>query len=317
MKWNRFTIKTKTEAEDVIISALADVGVEGVEIQDKQPLTETDKEQMFVDIMPEGPADDGIAYLNFYLEEDTETAPVLERVRAVLEEVRGYMDIGEGTITESQTEDKDWINNWKEYFHQFYVDDILIVPSWEEVKEEDKDKMILHIDPGTAFGTGMHETTQLVIRQLKKFVTKDTQMLDVGTGSGILGIVALKLGAAHVVGTDLDPCAIPAVADNKEANDIKDETFDMLIGNIIDDKEVQDTVGYEKYDIVIANILADVLVPLTPVIVNQMKKGAYYITSGILDVKEEVVVKAVKDAGLQLVEVTHQGEWVSVTARKE
>ena len=317
MKWNRFTIKTKKEAEDVIISALADVGVEGVEIQDKQPLTETDKEQMFVDIMPEGPADDGIAYLNFYLEEDTETAPVLERVRAVLEEVRGYMDIGEGTITESQTEDKDWINNWKEYFHQFYVDDILIVPSWEEVKEEDKDKMILHIDPGTAFGTGMHETTQLVIRQLKKFVTKDTQMLDVGTGSGILGIVALKLGAAHVVGTDLDPCAIPAVADNKEANDIKDETFDMLIGNIIDDKEVQDTVGYEKYDIVTANILADVLVPLTPVIVNQMKKGAYYITSGILDVKEEVVVKAVKDAGLQLVEVTHQGEWVSVTARKE
>lgn len=317
MKWNRFTIKTKTEAEDVIISALADVGVEGVEIQDKQPLTETDKEQMFVDIMPEGPADDGIAYLNFYLEEDTETTPVLERVRAVLEEVRGYMDIGEGTITESQTEDKDWINNWKEYFHQFYVDDILIVPSWEEVKEEDKDKMILHIDPGTAFGTGMHETTQLVIRQLKKFVTKDTQMLDVGTGSGILGIVALKLGAAHVVGTDLDPCAIPAVADNKEANDIKDETFDMLIGNIIDDKEVQDTVEYEKYDIVTANILADVLVPLTPVIVNQMKKGAYYITSGILDVKEEVVVKAVKDAGLQLVEVTHQGEWVSVTARKE
>ena len=317
MKWNRFTIKTKTEAEDVIISALADVGVEGVEIQDKQPLTETDKEQMFVDIMPEGPADDGIAYLNFYLEEDTETAPVLEKVRAVLEEVRGYMDIGEGTITESQTEDKDWINNWKEYFHQFYVDDILIVPSWEEVKEEDKDKMILHIDPGTAFGTGMHETTQLVIRQLKKFVTKDTQMLDVGTGSGILGIVALKLGAAHVVGTDLDPCAIPAVADNKEANDIKDETFDMLIGNIIDDKEVQDTVGYGKYDIVTANILADVLVPLTPVIVNQMKKGAYYITSGILDVKEEVVVKAVKDAGLQLVEVTHQGEWVSVTARKE
>ena len=317
MKWNRFTIKTKTEAEDVIISALADVGVEGVEIQDKQPLTETDKEQMFVDIMPEGPADDGIAYLNFYLEEDTETAPVLEKVRAVLEEVRGYMDIGEGTITESQTEDKDWINNWKEYFHQFYVEDILIVPSWEEVKEEDKDKMILHIDPGTAFGTGMHETTQLVIRQLKKFVTKDTQMLDVGTGSGILGIVALKLGAAHVVGTDLDPCAIPAVADNKEANDIKDETFDMLIGNIIDDKEVQDTVGYEKYDIVTANILADVLVPLTPVIVNQMKKGAYYITSGILDVKEEVVIKAVKDAGLQLVEVTHQGEWVSVTARKE
>ena len=317
MKWNRFTIKTKTEAEDVVISALADVGIEGVEIQDKQPLTEEDKAQMFVDIMPEGPADDGIAYLNFYLEEDADTESILKDVRQALDEVRSYMDIGEGTIQESQTEDKDWINNWKEFFHQFYVDDILIVPSWEEVKAEDKDKMILHIDPGTAFGTGMHETTQLVIRQLKKYVTKDTEMLDVGTGSGILGIVALKLGAKHVVGTDLDPCAIPAVADNKEANGIADQDFDMMIGNIIDDKKVQDTVGYEKYDIVTANILADVLIPLTPVIVHQMKKGSYYITSGILDVKEDVVVQAIKEAGLTLVEVTHQGEWVSVTARKD
>ena len=317
MKWNRFTVKTKTEAEDIVISTLAEVGIEGVEIQDKQPLTEEDKAQMFVDIMPEGPADDGVAYLNFYLEEDTDKEAILKDVREALDDLKNFMDIGEATIEESQTEDKDWINNWKQYFHQFYVDDILIVPSWEEVKAEDKDKMILHIDPGTAFGTGMHETTQLVIRQLKKYVTPDTEMLDVGTGSGILGIVALKLGAKHVRGTDLDPCAVPAVAENKEANQIVDETFDMVIGNIIDDKAIQDQAGYEKYDIVTANILADVLIPLTPVIVNQMKKGAYYITSGILDVKEEVVVEAVKAAGLTVVEVTHQGEWVSVTARKD
>lgn len=317
MKWNRFTVKTKTEAEDIVISTLAEVGIEGVEIQDKQPLTEEDKAQMFVDIMPEGPADDGIAYLNFYLEEDADKEAILKDVREALDDLKIFMDIGEATIEESQTEDKDWINNWKQYFHQFYVDDILIVPSWEEVKAEDKDKMILHIDPGTAFGTGMHETTQLVIRQLKKYVTPDTEMLDVGTGSGILGIVALKLGAKHVLGTDLDPCAVPAVAENKEANQIVDETFDMVIGNIIDDKAIQDQAGYEKYDIVTANILADVLIPLTPVIVNQMKKGAYYITSGILDVKEEVVVEAVKATGLTVVEVTHQGEWVSVTARKD
>lgn len=317
MKWNRFTVKTTTEAEDIVICTLAEVGVEGAEIVDKQPLTEEDKEQMFVDIMPESQEDDGVAYLNFYLDEDTDKEEMLKKVREALEELRSFMDIGEGTIEESETEDKDWINNWKEYFHQFYVDDILIVPSWEEVKEEDKDKMILHIDPGTAFGTGMHETTQLVIRQLKKYVTEDTELLDVGTGSGILGIVSLKLGAKHVLGTDLDPCAVPAVAENKEANDIPEEAFDMMIGNIIDDKEVQDKAGYEKYDIVAANILADVLVPLTPVIVNQMKKGGYYITSGILDVKEDVVVQAVKDAGLTVVEVTHQGEWVSVTARKD
>ena len=316
MKWNKFTLKTRTDAEDIIISTLADIGIQGAEIEDKQPLTEEDKKQMFVDILPDMPEDDGVAYLNFYLEEVENVEEMLQKVEAELEELRNFVDIGEGTVTTSQTEDKDWINNWKQYFKQFYVDDILIIPSWEEVKDEDKDRMIIHIDPGTAFGTGMHETTQLCIRQLKKYVTPDTELLDVGTGSGILSIVALKLGAKHAVGTDLDPCAVPAVEENKEVNDIPPESFDMMIGNIIDDKTVQDKVGYEKYDIVAANILADVLVPLTPVILNQMKKGGIYITSGIIDNKEETVVKAVKDAGLEVLEVTYQGEWVSVTARK-
>ena len=317
MKWNRFTVKTKTEAEDIVISTLAEVGIEGVEIQDKQPLTESDKQQMFVDIMPDIPDDDGIAYLNFYLDVDEDKEKVLADVRAALAEMQEFLDLGECTITESETEDKDWINNWKQYFKQFYVDDILIIPSWEEVKPEDRDKMIIHIDPGTAFGTGMHETTQLCIRQLKKYVTKDTELLDVGTGSGILSIIALKLGARHAVGTDLDPCAVDAVADNMANNGIAPEQFEMMIGNIINDKAVQDQVGYEKYDIVVANILADVLVPLTPVIVNQLKEGGIYITSGIIDDKETVVTEAVKAAGLELLEVTYQGEWVSVTARKK
>ena len=316
MKWNKFRLKTTTEAEDIVSSMLADLGIGGVEIEDKIPLTESDKEQMFVDILPEIEPDDGVAYLSFYLEEEADTEAVLANVKKELEEMSAYVNVGECTIEESETEDVDWVNNWKKYFHQFYVDDILIIPSWEDVKPSDEDKMVIHIDPGTAFGTGMHETTQLVIRQLKKFVKPGMEILDVGTGSGILGIVALKLGAGHVVGTDLDPCAVPAVSENKEANQIEEKSFDMMIGNIIDDKEVQDKVGYEKYDIVTANILADVLVPLTPVIVHQMKPGAVYITSGILDVKEEVVKEAVVAAGLEVVEVTHQGEWVSVTARK-
>lgn len=316
MKWNKFTLKTRAEMEDIVIATLAEAGVQGVEIEDRQPLTEYDKQQMFVDILPDMPEDDGVAYLNFYLEPEDDKEQILADVKKALDELQEFLDLGECTITESETEDKDWINNWKTYFKQFYVDDILIIPSWEEVKEEDKDKMIIHIDPGTAFGTGMHETTQLCIRQLKKYVTPETELLDVGTGSGILSIIALKLGAKHAVGTDLDPCAVPAVEENKEANGIPAEAFDMMIGNIIDDKTVQDTVGYEKYDIVTANILADVLVPLTPVIVHQMKPGGLYITSGILDVKEEVVKEAATAAGLEIVEVTHQGEWVSVTARK-
>ncbi len=316
MKWNKYTIKTVSGAEDIISATLAEIGVQGVEIQDKQPLTEQEKEQMFVDILPELPEDDGVAYVSFYLEPEEDNAAVLQRVREELEDLRAFLDIGEGTIAASETEDKDWINNWKQYFKQFYVDDILIIPSWEEVKEEDKDKMILHIDPGTAFGTGMHETTQLCIRQLKKYVKPGMELLDVGTGSGILSIIALKLGAGHALGTDLDPCAVPAVEDNKKANGIPDQAFTMLIGNLINDERVQEAAGREKYDLVTANILADVLIPLTPVVKEHLKPGGLYISSGILDVKEQEVRKAVEDAGFTVLEITRQGEWVSITARK-
>ena len=316
MKWNQFRLKTTTEAEDIVSSMLADLGIEGVQIEDKIPLTQSDKEQMFVDILPDIPEDDGCAYLTFYLDEDVDKQELLLKVRQELEEMRSYLNVGECTIEESQTEDVDWVNNWKQYFHQFYIDDILVIPSWENVEAKDSDKMVIDIDPGTAFGTGMHETTQLCIRQLKKYVTEDTEILDVGCGSGILGMLALKFGAKHSVGTDLDPCAIDATYENMDNNGISRDQYEVMIGNIIDDKAVQDKVGYEKYDIVAANILADVLVPLTPVIIHQMKKGGIYITSGIIEDKEDVVVKAVKEAGLEVLEVNHQGEWVSVTARK-
>ena len=316
MKWNQFRLKTTTEAEDIVSSMLADLGIEGVQIEDKIPLTQSDKEQMFVDILPDIPEDDGCAYLTFYLDEDVDKQELLLKVRQELEEMRSYLNVGECTIEESQTEDVDWVNNWKQYFHQFYIDDILVIPSWENVEAKDSDKMVIHIDPGTAFGTGMHETTQLCIRQLKKYVTEDTEILDVGCGSGILGMLALKFGAKHSVGTDLDPCAIDATYENMDNNGISRDQYEVMIGNIIDDKAVQDKVGYEKYDIVAANILADVLVPLTPVIIHQMKKGGIYITSVIIEDKEDVVVEDVKEAGLEVLEVNHQGEWVSVTARK-
>ena len=316
MKWNQFRLKTTTQAEDIVSSMLMDLGIQGVQIEDKVPLTKEDKEQMFVDILPDIPADDGTAYLTFYLDEEEDKGTILLNIRKELDKMRAYLDVGACMIEESQTKDVDWVNNWKQYFHQFYIDDILVIPSWEKVEEKDSDKLVIHIDPGTAFGTGMHETTQLCIRQLKKYVKDDTMILDVGCGSGILGMLALKFGARYSVGTDLDPCAIDATHENMEVNGIRKDQYEVMIGNIIDDKAVQDKAGYGKYDIVAANILADVLVPLTPVIVNQMKPGGIYITSGIIEDKEETVVQAVKAAGLEVLEVNHQGEWVSVTARK-
>ena len=316
MKWKKYTLTTTTEAVDLISCAFDEIGIEGIEIEDNVPLTEKETKGMFIDILPELPPDDGVAKVSFYLDDNEDAESMLQKAREALEELRAFVDLGACTIEESETEDKDWINNWKQYFHQFYIDDILVIPSWEQVEAKDQDKMVIHIDPGTAFGTGMHETTQLCIRQLKKYVTPDTQILDVGCGSGILGMLALKFGARYAVGTDLDPCAIDATHENMEVNGIRKDQYEVMIGNIIDDPKVQEKVGYDRYDIVAANILADVLVPLTPVILSHMKPGGIYITSGIIEDKEETVVEAVKQAGLTVLEVNHQGEWVSVTARK-
>ncbi len=328
MKWTKFKVKTVTDAEDIIISALYDIGLEGAQIEDKVALTAMEKEQMFVDILPDEQEDDGIAYLSFFLEEKedgslelggrkTDAKEVCGLIRQELQTLSQWLDIGEGSITVDETEDIDWINNWKKYFHQFYIgDDILVIPSWEKVAPDTDAKYVLHIDPGTAFGTGLHETTQLCVKQLRKFVTPQTNLLDVGTGSGILSILSLMFGASHAMGTDLDVCAVEAVSQNCDANGIPMEQFELLIGNLITDPKAREQVGFGCYDIVVANILAQVLVPLTPVVWHHLKPGGIYITSGIIDDKEQTVLDAVEEAGMEVLDVTYQGEWVCITARK-
>lgn len=315
MKYNKYTVETITEAEDIIVSTLIDFGIEGAQIEDKIPLNEDELKGMFVDIMPSIGEDDGKAYISFFLDADVDNTALLEEVVKEFEDMKSYLNLGSLTITESTMEDVDYLNNWKKYFHQFFIDDILFIPSWEEVENVDHNGMTIHIDPGTAFGTGMHETTQLCIRALRKYVTKDSNVLDVGTGSGILSIMSYKFGAKSCVGTDLDICAIDAVKDNMENNGLGDAGFNLIIGNLIDDESVQNQVG-EGYDIVAANILAEVLIPLMPQGVKCLKKGGYYIMSGIIDDKEEAVVKACQENNLEVIEVNHQGEWVGVVARK-
>ncbi len=315
MKWNKYTINTTTQAVDLLSATLAECGIEGIEVEDNVQLTQEEAKTMFVDFIPDLPPDEGLAKVNFYLDSDEDNEPVLAKVREEIEDLRTFTDIGDGTITESQTEDKDWINNWKQYWHTFSIGDLYIKPTWEEETDEMKGHPVLSIDPGTAFGTGSHETTRMVIRQLQKYVKKNDEILDVGCGSGILSVVALKYGAKHALGTDLDPNAIIASEENAQQNDIKAEELEVIEGNIIDDKAVQDRCGYECYDIVCANILADVLIPLSSEITRHMKHGAYFITSGIIDSKEEEVSSAFRSNDeLEIVEINHDGEWVNITA---
>lgn len=314
MKYNKYAISTTTEAEDVIVSSLYDLGIEGAQIEDKIALTEDEKKGMFVDILPEGPEDDGSACVTFYLDAAEDNTELLKEVEAELEDIKTYMNAGSCAISISQTADEDFLNNWKQYFHQFHIDDILFIPSWEETKPDEDASMVIHIDPGTAFGTGMHETTQLCIRALREHVKDGMSVLDVGTGSGVLSIMSYKFGASRAVGTDLDICAIDAVKDNMEQNGLADAGFELIIGNIIDDKSVQDQVGYKCYDIVAANILAEVLMPLTPQIKEHIKPGGICIMSGIIDDKEEAVVNTLKENGFDILSVNHQGEWVGVVS---
>lgn len=317
MKWNRYTLKTTTEAVDIISSMMMDLGIEGIEIEDNVQLSKDDIKTMFVDFLPELPPDEGVANISFYIDSDDDDGSMINKVYEGLEELKLFTDIGEGIITESQTEDKDWINNWKQYFHPFTIGELVIKPTWEPLTEDMKDRLVINIDPGTAFGTGSHETTQLVIRQLQKYVKKDDLILDVGCGSGILSVVGLMLGAKKAVGTDLDPNAIVASNENAEVNNIPLDKIEIIEGNIIDDKAVKEAVGYECYDIVCANILADVLIPLSEIITEHMKTGAVLMTSGIIDSKEEEVVAAFKkNPQLEILEINHNGEWVNVTARK-
>lgn len=313
MKWNKFRLTTTTEAVDFVSGLLAEQGIDGIEIEDNIQLSEEDKKKMYIDILPNLPEDDGHAYITFYMDDNMDKDKVIEELKQGLEELKEFVNVGSMIIEESVTEDKDWINNWKQYFKPFDIDDILIKPTWEQA-DDGKYSMVIDIDPGTSFGTGRHETTQLCIRQLRKYVQESSTLLDVGCGSGILSIIGKKLGAAKVIGIDIDENAVNASIENALVNHIE---ADFYAGDIISDKEIQDKMGYECYDIVVANILADIIIPLLAVIAPHMKTGGLFITSGIIDNKEKDVVNAIEQADrLQVKEITRQGDWVSVTAVK-
>jgi len=332
MKWKKYTLETTTEAVDLISAEFSGIGIEGIEIEDNVPISKSDTKGMFVDALPELPPDNGTAKISFYLDPASDTEEMLQKAKEALQELARYTDIGKGTFTESETEDKDWINNWKQFFHPFTVDDILIKPTWEKTPADAAGKTMIQIDPGTAFGTGAHETTQMCIRQLEKYISvmkkcgagDHLQILDVGTGSGILGIAALKLGAEHVFATDLDDNAIDAVRENLKSNGMIPDSgkeggqFKIVFGDIITDPAIQEEAGDGKYDIAVANILAPVIMELQKEVYRQLKHGGIFITSGIIDTAEEGVRKALeKNPEFEILETNHQGEWVNITAKRK
>lgn len=316
MKWNKYRLATTTEAVDLISYTLAEMGIEGIEIEDKVPLSEEDKKRMFIDLLPDLEEDDGKAYVSFYIEPEKDHDSTLEEVLAAVRELADFMDIGEATIEKSQTEDIDWMNNWKKYWKPFKVDEhIIIKPTWETVENVPEDTLVVELDPGTAFGTGTHHTTRLCITQLKKYMQPGQEVLDVGCGSGILSIIALLLGAKEASATDVDIHAVEAAVENARVNGIESDVYTVLTGDVISDADFRHKVGEHKFDMVLANIFAEIIIPLSGVVKEMMKPGALFITSGIIDEREEDVRKALTENGFEIMEVTNSGGWVSFTAR--
>lgn len=319
MKYTKVSLKTTTEAVDFISNLFDEIGLEGIQIEDNIPLSEEDKKAMYIDILPELPEDDGTAIVSSYFDPANFEVPQLQKkIEEGLKELSLFINIGEGTLQFSDTDDKDWLNNWKEFFKPFRVaDDIIIKPTWEELPEHKEGDLVIEIDPGIAFGTGAHETTKLCILGLRKYITSDTQLLDVGCGSGILSIIGLKLGAKHALGTDIDEHALEATKENIVVNHIAGEQFDLLAGNIISEEEIQQKVGMKKYDVVVANILADIIIPLSGEIMQHMKEDGVFISSGILNTKADEVQDALLKNGFKIIEKNEMGDWVSFVATPE
>lgn len=327
MKYRKISIETTTEAVDYISALSEEIGLCGIWIEDKIPLTEEEKKAMFIDILPELGEDDGTALVSSYVEMDTEIKPLIQRIRDVLSGLSESVDIGKGEITVEVTDDEDWLNNWKEFFKPFRVaDDIVIKPTWEEAVEKNPGDLVIEIDPGTAFGTGSHETTKLCIEALRELIGKeskekdrDLSVLDVGCGSGILSILALKLGAKRVRAVDIDENAVGVTLENLKVNGIEKEStdFEVYCGDIISDTGLQDKLGREDYDIIVANILADIIIPLSKEIGRHLKKDGVFVSSGILNTRQEEVTKSLLSNGFEIERIVPQGDWVSVWAVKK
>lgn len=317
MKWNKITIDTTVEATDMISYELAELGIEGIEVEDHVPLTMEERKKMYVDLLPDEIApNDGTAKISCYIDPDEDIEALSMKISKMLKEVGQFLDVGAATLSFGETEDKDWINNWKQFFKPFRLDDsIIIKPTWETVNDRKEGDIIVEIDPGTAFGTGSHETTRLCISQIKRFLKPGDKVLDLGCGSGILSIIALKLGAGKVVGTDIDPNAIIATKENLAVNHIEEGSMIPYEGNLLEDEALCEKIGEGQYDIVVANILADVIIPLSSIARRFMKEGAYFITSGIINTKEEEVKEAMVKNGFEIVDIIPMGEWVSIVGR--
>ena len=315
MKWTKVSIQTITQDLDVLTGILADLGIVGVELVDPQ-----DKETFLKnssiywdyvdDIILNKISDD--AFIIFYTGTDVTSHNMLSQLQQQLSHLAVTPK-----ITTTLVDDDTWLHEWKKYFHPIKIGNVLIIPEWDKSCYESE--VIFTIDPGSAFGTGQHATTMLCIEALQKYIKQDINVLDVGCGSGILSIISLLLGAGSVTACDIDPLAIEITEKNAQLNSISFDKLNLHVGDILTNKDLLRNITFNgavkhKYNIIVANIVADVIINFAPIIRDNLSEGGHFISSGIIDSRINDVITTLETFGYTIVETQISDGWCCVVA---
>lgn len=316
LDWIRIIIKTNSQGQEAIGYALSQLGIQAVEIEDPfEIITAIEKKKEETQVQWDYIDEELIqnnkdeVLIKAYLAEDTPYEDKIIQIQEKINHIKSFLDIGSGEIEIEKVNEEDWAESWKKYYKPFRLGKhIIIKPIWEEYSSAEKNDIIVEMDPGMAFGTGTHETTSMCIELLEKYLNENACVFDIGCGSGILSIVAAKLGADHVIAVDLDSNAVEASKKNIALNQLQ-EKVRIFQGNLLDNIS-------EKADIVVANIIADVIIQLSNSVPDYLKNEALFIASGIIKERKDEVISVLERNGFNIIEITEKGEWCALVAQK-
>ncbi len=323
MEWLQCKVKTTTEGTDAIGNLLIEQGVEGFQIEDKKDLenfltSEEAKNWDYVDEDLVKGVDDGVCTLTFYLSQDPCGHDILMSVKTALENIKNIdigIDVGSLKLSEVDVDDEDWKNKWKKYYKTFKIgESVLVKPMWEEY-EKKEGEVVFTINPGHVFGTGLHHTTRLCIESLEKYITTESEVLDLGCGSGILSIVSLLLGGKNAFAVDIDKNAINIAYENAKLNRIDKNTYTVKAGDVLNDNELKKEVCVKKYDVVVANIVADIIMGIRGFVKEVIKEDGVFISSGIIEERAEEVKNKLEEEGFKIEKVIYKEGWASIVAK--
>ena len=318
MEWIKLTIYTTTDGIDTICDKLYDIGFCNTQIEDESEFFEfLEDNKKYWDYVDDELIEQkkGETKVIIYIENNRSASDSINMVTSLINSLKGDEALGSLRIETDGINEQDWANNWKAFFKPLEIGKkILIQPEWEKYSGN-TDRIVFTVNPGLTFGTGTHNSTKLCIAELEKVIDSDVNMIDIGCGSGILSIISLLLGAKDAVALDIDPNSVHVAYENAELNGIDKSRYHVYAGDILSDTELINTVCGQKYDVVVANIVADVIIALLPTVKNIVAQNGTFICSGIINERLNDVTSAMKNSNINVFKTVTEGEWSAVVCK--